>query len=200
MATPMAKMKELTKKRDELEKEIAELTEVLDSQQGVGLDGPLVDSQGFPRNDIDVYSVRHARHNIICLQNDHKALMKEIEETLYEIHAQAREKQNTDEPMEISVNKPVREQEPFLIVDRLDPGSPAADGGIQVGDEIIKFGSVMKENFTGLPCIGTVVQHSKGKPLHITALRDGELVKLSVKPDKWSGKGLLGCNVLPIKR
>lgn len=26
----------------------------------------LVDSQGFPRNDIDVYQVRHARHKITC--------------------------------------------------------------------------------------------------------------------------------------
>ena len=30
------------------------------------MDGPLVDAEGFPRADIDVYSVRHARHSIIC--------------------------------------------------------------------------------------------------------------------------------------
>ena len=35
-------------------------------QQDVGMDGPLVDAEGFPRADIDVYSVRHARHSIIC--------------------------------------------------------------------------------------------------------------------------------------
>ena len=35
-------------------------------QQDVGMDGPLVDTEGFPRADIDVYSVRHARHGIIC--------------------------------------------------------------------------------------------------------------------------------------
>ena len=28
-------------------------------QQNVGMDGPLVDIEGFPRGDIDVYSVRH---------------------------------------------------------------------------------------------------------------------------------------------
>lgn len=27
---------------------------------------PLVDAEGFPRNDIDLYQVRTARHNIIC--------------------------------------------------------------------------------------------------------------------------------------
>ena len=26
----------------------------------------LVDSEGYPRADIDVYQVRHARHKIIC--------------------------------------------------------------------------------------------------------------------------------------
>ena len=35
-------------------------------QQNVGMHGPLVDQDQFPRNDIDVYSVRHARHKIIC--------------------------------------------------------------------------------------------------------------------------------------
>ena len=32
------------------------------------MDGPIVDAEGYPRADIDVYSVRHARHNIICKQ------------------------------------------------------------------------------------------------------------------------------------
>lgn len=35
-------------------------------QNNIGMNGPLVDSEGFPRNDIDVYQVRHARHKIIC--------------------------------------------------------------------------------------------------------------------------------------
>lgn len=35
-------------------------------QNGVGMTGPLVDSEGFPISNIDVYQVRHARHRIIC--------------------------------------------------------------------------------------------------------------------------------------
>lgn len=46
------------------------------------MESPLVDADGFPRNDIDVYQVRHARHQIINLQNDLKALLKEIEKGL----------------------------------------------------------------------------------------------------------------------
>lgn len=36
-------------------------------QQGsVGMHGRLVDGEGYPRTDIDVYAVRTARHRIIC--------------------------------------------------------------------------------------------------------------------------------------
>ncbi len=42
----------------------------------------LVDDDGYPRNDIDVYQVRHARHQINTLQNDLKSLLKEIEKGL----------------------------------------------------------------------------------------------------------------------
>ncbi len=41
--------------------------------------GQLVDSEGFPRGDIDVYSVRSARQRVLCLRNDHKHIMKLIE-------------------------------------------------------------------------------------------------------------------------
>lgn len=27
---------------------------------------PVIDSEGYPRADIDVYTVRHARHKVIC--------------------------------------------------------------------------------------------------------------------------------------
>ena len=38
----------------------------LQLQQGhVGVSGPLVDNDGYPRNDIDIYAVRTARNRII---------------------------------------------------------------------------------------------------------------------------------------
>lgn len=38
----------------------------LQLQNRVGMTDELVDSDGYPRQDIDVYQVRHARHRIIC--------------------------------------------------------------------------------------------------------------------------------------
>lgn len=49
----------------------------------------LIDCEGFPRSDIDVHQIRHARHQIICMQNDLKAIVKEIEKGLHVIHAEA---------------------------------------------------------------------------------------------------------------
>ena len=41
---------------------------------------------GFPRNDVDLVAVRTARNKHVCLQNDHVALMKEIEKSLQNFH------------------------------------------------------------------------------------------------------------------
>jgi len=35
-------------------------------QNNVGMTEALVDDSGYPRQDLDVYQVRHARHKIIC--------------------------------------------------------------------------------------------------------------------------------------
>ncbi|KAH7639717.1 26S proteasome non-ATPase regulatory subunit 9 [Dermatophagoides farinae] len=72
---------ELNRKRNQLENEIKEFMAILQSQ-GVGLTESLVDSEGFPRNDIDINLVRTARNRIICLQNDLRALMRQIEDSL----------------------------------------------------------------------------------------------------------------------
>jgi hypothetical protein len=37
-------------------------------QNNVGMTEALVDDSGYPRQDLDVYQVRHARHKIICKQ------------------------------------------------------------------------------------------------------------------------------------
>jgi len=61
------------------------------SSLGVGMDKPLVDSEGFPRADIDVYQVRDARHKVACLRNDAADLLNQIESSLHAIHARAGE-------------------------------------------------------------------------------------------------------------
>ncbi|XP_078083643.1 26S proteasome non-ATPase regulatory subunit 9 [Mustelus asterias] len=197
----MADVQQLVKKKDTIEAQIKAYYDILERQNKAGMDEPLVDIEGYPRTDINVYEVRTARHNIICLQNDHKDLMKQIEEALHQLHAHDREKHRLDEAevhqeaMEHEISVPTA----FAKIDTVTPGSPASTSGLQVGDEIIEFGSVNTQNFQNLQNIATVVQRSEGKPLNVTIIRNGQNVHVSLTPQRWSGRGLLGCNIVPLQ-
>ncbi|KAM6943699.1 26S proteasome non-ATPase regulatory subunit 9 [Lycodopsis pacificus] len=199
--TTMEDVKNLIKTKDEIEEQIKAYYDVLEDQ-GVGVEGVLVDGEGFPRADVNVYQIRTARHSISCLQNDHKAIMEEIEEALHRLHAREKAKREQDgagdqeEAMEQQVTLPP----PFARVDAVTQGSPACGAGVRVGDEVIEFGSVNTENFQNLQNIASVVQHSEGKPLRVTVIRDGQKAQMSLTPQRWSGRGLLGCNIVPIQQ
>lgn len=47
----------------------------------------LVDKDDFPRNDIDVWAVRHARSSIRTLENDAKQLVTQMQSKLEELHS-----------------------------------------------------------------------------------------------------------------
>lgn len=79
----------LINQKDRIEKMINDYGRILQANGNVGMNERLVDESGFPRNDIDVYQVREARHQIICMQNDLKTLMKEIEDGLIAVHTEA---------------------------------------------------------------------------------------------------------------
>lgn len=96
--------------------------------------GPLVDVEGYPRNDIDVHQVRQARQQIICLQNDHKALMTEIEKLMHQLHAETGSDGQTEQDQQQNVHNEDGSQEDqpseidFRVIVRVNhvaPGSPA---------------------------------------------------------------------------
>lgn len=107
-------------------------------QNHVAINDELVDAEGFPRNDVDVRTVRIARQQILCLQNDLKDLMKEIEKGLEEIHADGQENLNTTKlAPENRNNGPaasgsrnssvtnLQNQTPIVIVNLVSQDSPA---------------------------------------------------------------------------
>lgn len=197
----MEDVKNLIKKKDDIEEQIKAYYDVLEDQ-GVGVEGPLVDEEGYPRADVNLYQIRTARHEISCLQNDHKAIMVEIEEALHKLHAREKAKQRQDqaEAQEEAMEQQVTLPPPFARVDAVTDGSPASGAGLRVGDEVIEFGSVNTANFQNLQNIASVVQHSEGKPLRVTVIRVGEKVQMNLTPQRWSGRGLLGCNIVPVQR
>ncbi|XP_069413898.1 26S proteasome non-ATPase regulatory subunit 9 [Ovis canadensis] len=199
-------IQELIRRKEEIEAQIKANYEVLESQKGIGMNEPLVDCEGYPRADVDLYQVRTARHNIICLQNDHKAVMKQVEDALHQLHARDKEKQARDlaeahrEALSRDQSQGLSPAQAFAKVNSVSPGSPASIAGLQVDDEILEFGSVNTQNFQSLQNIGSVVQHSEGKPLNVTVMRRGEKHQLRLVPTRWAGKGLLGCNIIPLQR
>ncbi|OXB64127.1 hypothetical protein ASZ78_002057 [Callipepla squamata] len=202
----VAEVQQLVRRKDELEAQIRACYQLLEDQKGVGTDGPLVDAEGFPRADIDLYQVRTARHSIACergrggLQNDHKALMKQVEEALHQLHARDKEKHARDEAEARAEAVSQSLPSAFARVNAVTPESPASTSGLQVDDEIVEFGSVNVHNFKNLQNIATVVQHSEGRPLSVTVIRNGKKVHLGLTPKRWAGKGLLGCNIIPLQR
>ncbi|KAK2190572.1 hypothetical protein NP493_75g02006 [Ridgeia piscesae] len=185
-------LRQLMAKKDAMEKELKELMTVLESQEGVGMRGSLVDQDQFPRADIDVYSVRHCRQRILYIQNDLKVVMAQIETGLHALHSEARTEtvhsMDTD-----STSTDLRPQKlPFAKVTIVDTGSPASNAGLQVDDELLQFGSVTTENFSSLQDIAAVVQHSKGTAVTLTVLRTAKMTRLSLTPKTWRGPGLLG--------
>ena len=198
MAT-VESVQELVRKRDKMEGDILALLEVLDSQ-GVGMDAPLVDKEDFPRADIDIVQVRTLRHQVICLRNDAKALTKEIEQGLADVHSQARKDRGesaTSPPT--SPTAPEKPRVAFLRVGEVSDGSPAQDAGFKDGDLITKLGSITADNFTGLQDVAKLTQHAENRPVGVELQRDGQRKNVILKPRRWSGRGLLGCHVVVVK-
>jgi 26S proteasome regulatory subunit N4 len=89
--------------------------------------------------------------------------------------------------------------EAFYVVDNVFDSSPASLAGLKIGDHIMQFGTVTKANQKpdSLP---KVVGASIGKPLPVKVYRNGEgMLNLQLTPQQWSGRGLLGCHLQPIK-
>lgn len=193
----------LTRRKMDLEADIASQKATLDAN-GVGMNEPLVDNEGYPRSDIDVYKVRHARHRIICLLNDHKALMKDIERGLHTYHtalaqngniATASENLDIEHMDDSAVTAAARA---FAVVSNVEVGSPADVAGLQSGDHILRFGSVNAGNFQDVKEIATVVRHSIGRRVNVVVRRNADDVPIILVPKQWTGKGVLGCAIRPV--
>ena len=59
------------------------------------------------------------------LQTDHKELMSQIEQGLYELHAQARQTSANSNTSNNDNSQSARDLSPFVLVDRVDLDSPS---------------------------------------------------------------------------
>ncbi|CAD5229239.1 unnamed protein product [Bursaphelenchus okinawaensis] len=185
-----AKVKELITKRDEIDKELGSLNHVLKSFD-VDMETPLVDAEGFPKNDLDIPAIRLTRKSIIALTNDRKALTDEIEKALGELHQADHSK--TPASAQPVVRRPTNKA--FLEVENVVYGSPAYQAGLAEGDKVIQFDAIHALNFEGLKQISEVVTSLVAKELHITVLRKIKVHRLVAHPGPWEGVGIFGARL-----
>lgn len=80
---------------------------------------------------------------------------------------------------------------PFAIIDEITDASPAAEDGLQLGDQIVKFGNV-EAGDNLLQRLATEGRMNQGNAVTVVIMRHGALVNLTVTPRTWQGRGLLG--------
>lgn len=148
--SPAAQAQALMTKKSQIETEIQSHVSILRSNN-IDMTTPLVDSEGFPRADVDIYAVRRARVRIIELRNDLRDVTDEIGKVLEEVYARPPEVESRAQGDDTS-QKPENEEgvqlAPYARVDGVAPGSPAAEAGLQREDLILKFGSLVKSSFS----------------------------------------------------
>ena len=90
-----------------------ELIQILDYLKdcGAGLTGNLVDSEGYPRADIDIISIRTMRNRRACLQTDLNTVMAEIEKELHAIHAEFTQHELDNPPVNIKLEQVSQQSE-----------------------------------------------------------------------------------------
>ena len=73
-----------------------------------------------------------------------------------------------------------------IIVSQLEAAMPAAQAGLRVGDEIVAINGVtMRSLHSVISCL----QKSEGKPVEITALRNGQQLRLTAAPVMTTDRG-----------
>jgi 26S proteasome non-ATPase regulatory subunit 9 len=89
----------------------------------------------------------------------------------------------------------------FALIDEVQPNSPSASAGLCVGDECIHFAGIefAPHDSTLLPRIASAVQASVAQPLRVVVRRDNRTLTLSLTPNAWQGRGLLGCHIKPLQ-
>mmetsp|Transcript_64598 Transcript_64598/g.185819 ORF Transcript_64598/g.185819 Transcript_64598/m.185819 type:complete len:224 (-) Transcript_64598:88-759(-) len=220
MAAPSPALEEfqkLAKEKDALEAEIKGLHEYLTEEGMPGVSGSLIDEEGFPRGDLDLYAIRKARNRLACAQTDHMEVMKKIEKALVLIHSgscvsvpRATPAPCGDQEMDDAADtaapaeaQAVMPSPPFALIDEVAEGSPAQAAGLVLGDQICSFGGISRLDTGDLnacfAAIQQLVPRSAGTALEVIVLRGNPpaRVPLQLTPRQWAGRGLLGCHMAP---
>ena len=153
------------------------------------------------------------------LSNDHKELTTQMEILLHRLHAITRDTGTSSlpsaaagatadyggashvdaRPIADPLAVPSRSTHAFAEIDEVAENSPAAASGLQVNDLMVRFAHVTSQTPNFLNAVAGALTAGEGKELEAVVLRNGEEVKLKLIPQKWEGRGLLGCHLKPLR-
>ncbi|KAF9483463.1 hypothetical protein BDN70DRAFT_873744 [Pholiota conissans] len=191
--SPMEQARALMMQKDNIEAELESHITILQANS-VTMHTPLVDAEGFPRADIDIYAVRGARVRIIELRNDLRGVMDAIGRALEGIYDPSLSTGIVENQTESAPPKP------FAKVEAVAPGSPAADALLQKDDLVVKFGRLDQSSFKSgsLQPLADLVAEHENRAIIIRIIRSGKSMLVTLIPRKnWGGRGMLGCHIVP---
>ena len=176
-----------------------------------GLKDPLVDAEGFPRGDIDIFRVRTQRHRLAEINTDYRALMKDIDEETKRVHALKAanpETRTSDDDFQIraaasasrNTNVNYDTLEAIAILDEILDNSPSCEAGIMDGDILLAFGAVNSTTQQDpMNAIPNEVKNNIGKSITLIVKRENKIEEKYLTPKVWEGRGLLGCHLSKMK-
>lgn len=208
-------LRRLDTQKTELEARLTEALQYLASTP-VGLRGKLLDAEGFPRDDCDLYAVRTARQTADATRNDLRGIGERLHALLAALHGQTREAAELQMVQDAAARRQrqaaaeargrrlaevrrVARLPACLAVARVEAGSPAAEAGLCEGMRVLQFGSVTAAELaaSGLAALAQETATNEGAPVSVWVRKPGELdedpSELVLVPQRWSGPGLLGC-------
>eukprot|EP01035_Chromulina_nebulosa_P021499 gene21499-27843_t len=207
--------KQLVAQKELYEIESEAITEELTSrgpsnEPPPGLTDPLIDSDGFPRSDIDIYNIKSKRNRLAVLNTDHKNIMKQIEQLLPIVYEELNNNNNVitagnDRLIQESFTqtseeyKSINTIKPFAKIDEILQESPARLCGLLDNDLLISFGDITSETTDPLAAIPSLVRQNINKSIILVIQRNGIIMNIDIVPKVWSGRGVLGCHITPIR-
>ncbi|KAF9241122.1 hypothetical protein BU15DRAFT_45115 [Melanogaster broomeanus] len=200
--SPRELARALMARKDVIEAEIDTQLSILKANS-CDMTTPLVDPQGFPRADLDVYTIRSARSRVIALRNDLRDVTNEIGKLLEQIYDPSLAPPPPLAPAEAAAGSGAQGEGPLLPFARVDgvaPESPAAEAGLRREDLITKFGHLTKASFSAasLQPLAELVNNNENRELQVQVLREGQDLLVRFTPRKgWGGRGMLGCHIVP---
>lgn len=137
----------------------------------------LIDEQGYPRSDLDLYTITNYRSQLSKLENDLKLINSKLSEHLLDHHSKY------TQPSQPS-NNPPSHLKPWSIIDNILRDSPSWSAGLQTNDKIIMFGPFTHLSQNSFSDIPGFIKGNNLSPIPVQVLRNDKTnLSLTIHPN-----------------